>query len=448
MARTLTRPVDLHGEHMPEGAKVLLLLGSANRDERVWDRPDEFDIDRTSSVQHVGFGHGIHVCLGAALARLEMRVSLEEIFRAHARLRDRRSGMHARALRQRARLGDGADPLHAVTDVASDVDEITALIHEYAFRLDAGDLDGVAALFEHAELGSTQHDRRLRGTARGAHRTTTSVIIYDDGTPQTQHQITNVTVQVDGDHATSPQLLHGARRDRPGTPPDPRRATTSTVSSGSTACGGSPSASSTPGWSATCRATCDRTGSCCKETGPPGVVHPMETVAMPGPGDEAGLTPAAPEDAVARLRGALSRRAPPHAAARSAADVVDRGRAGRRAGLVRSPLSPGRRCTRSERLPLSNRRERLPVAPPANRSRAAGASSARATASTRSSCSAPTSCRTRSRRCPTASAAALVLRFYADCSEAETAEVLGCRPGTVGSLVHRGLAQLKKVIEL
>ncbi len=46
MARTLTRPVDLHGEQMPEGAKVLLLLGSANRDERVWDRPDEFDLDR------------------------------------------------------------------------------------------------------------------------------------------------------------------------------------------------------------------------------------------------------------------------------------------------------------------------------------------------------------------------------------------------------------------
>jgi cytochrome P450 len=79
MARTLTCPVELHGKLMPEGAKVLLLLGSANRDERVWDRPDEFDIDRSSNVQHVGFGHGIHVCLGAALARLEMRVSLEEI---------------------------------------------------------------------------------------------------------------------------------------------------------------------------------------------------------------------------------------------------------------------------------------------------------------------------------------------------------------------------------
>ena len=64
---------------MPEGAKVLLLLGSANRDERVWERPDVFDVDRASTVQHLGFGHGIHVCLGAALARLEMRVSLEEI---------------------------------------------------------------------------------------------------------------------------------------------------------------------------------------------------------------------------------------------------------------------------------------------------------------------------------------------------------------------------------
>ena len=62
-------------------ADGLLLLGSANRDERVWARPDDFDIDRKSEVQHVGFGHGIHVCLGAALARLEMRVSLEEILR-------------------------------------------------------------------------------------------------------------------------------------------------------------------------------------------------------------------------------------------------------------------------------------------------------------------------------------------------------------------------------
>lgn len=78
MARTLTRNVKVHGARMPRGDKVLLLLGSANRDERVWDRADEFDIDRAWPTHHLAFGHGIHVCLGAALARLEMRVSLEE----------------------------------------------------------------------------------------------------------------------------------------------------------------------------------------------------------------------------------------------------------------------------------------------------------------------------------------------------------------------------------
>jgi cytochrome P450 len=81
MARTLTRDVTLHGERMGEGTKVLLLLGSANRDERVFDDPGAFRLDRPRDVQHVGFGHGIHVCLGAALARLEMRVSLEELLR-------------------------------------------------------------------------------------------------------------------------------------------------------------------------------------------------------------------------------------------------------------------------------------------------------------------------------------------------------------------------------
>jgi len=84
----------------------------------------------------------------------------------------------------------------------SDVDAITALIHEYAYRLDAGDLDGVAALFEHAELGSTRHDRRRRGAAE-ARTIYDNVVIFDDGTPKTMHQITNVTVQVDGDGATA-----------------------------------------------------------------------------------------------------------------------------------------------------------------------------------------------------------------------------------------------------
>jgi ketosteroid isomerase-like protein len=94
-------------------------------------------------------------------------------------------------------LGERADPVSPVTADAGDVDAITALIHEYAFRLDAGDLDGVAALFEHAELGSTRHERRRRGAAE-ARTTYDGVIIYDDGTPRTLHQITNVTVDVDG----------------------------------------------------------------------------------------------------------------------------------------------------------------------------------------------------------------------------------------------------------
>jgi cytochrome P450 len=83
MARTLTRSTSLHGREIPEGDKVLLLLGSGNRDERVWDRADVYDIDRDWSTHHLAFGHGIHVCLGAALARLEMRVSLEEFLGRH-----------------------------------------------------------------------------------------------------------------------------------------------------------------------------------------------------------------------------------------------------------------------------------------------------------------------------------------------------------------------------
>lgn len=78
LARVLTRDVSLHGETMREGKKLLLLFGSANRDERKWDRADEFDIGR-NPAGHLAFGHGIHHCLGASLARLESRVALEEL---------------------------------------------------------------------------------------------------------------------------------------------------------------------------------------------------------------------------------------------------------------------------------------------------------------------------------------------------------------------------------
>ena len=73
---TLTES-EWHGRTIPAGEPVFLLTGSANRDEREYDRPDVFDVDREIGLA-VGFGHGIHVCIGAALARLETRITLEE----------------------------------------------------------------------------------------------------------------------------------------------------------------------------------------------------------------------------------------------------------------------------------------------------------------------------------------------------------------------------------
>ena len=62
---------------MPAGAKVALLVGAANRDERAFDRPDEYDVTR-ETANSLAFGNGTHFCLGASLARLEARISLEE----------------------------------------------------------------------------------------------------------------------------------------------------------------------------------------------------------------------------------------------------------------------------------------------------------------------------------------------------------------------------------
>jgi cytochrome P450 len=62
---------------VPRGAKVAMLFGSANRDPRVFHRPDEFDAGRTDAAQHIGFGGGIHVCIGAPLARIELQAGLD-----------------------------------------------------------------------------------------------------------------------------------------------------------------------------------------------------------------------------------------------------------------------------------------------------------------------------------------------------------------------------------
>ncbi|ABW13708.1 cytochrome P450 [Parafrankia sp. EAN1pec] len=75
--RVLTREVELHGTVLPAKSKVLLLTGSAGRDERKYPDADRFDIHRRFD-SHVSFGHGVHFCLGASLARLEGRVALQE----------------------------------------------------------------------------------------------------------------------------------------------------------------------------------------------------------------------------------------------------------------------------------------------------------------------------------------------------------------------------------
>jgi len=76
--RTATRDVTLGGHSIEAGQKVQIWEGSANRDAGVFDRADEFDITRKPNP-HLGFGQGVHYCLGANLARLELRVLYEEL---------------------------------------------------------------------------------------------------------------------------------------------------------------------------------------------------------------------------------------------------------------------------------------------------------------------------------------------------------------------------------
>jgi len=69
---------EFEGGRIPAGHPVLLLTGAATRDPRAFENPDEFDIERQPGIS-IGFGHGVHSCLGAALARMESRVALEEL---------------------------------------------------------------------------------------------------------------------------------------------------------------------------------------------------------------------------------------------------------------------------------------------------------------------------------------------------------------------------------
>lgn len=84
LPRTTTRDVEMHGTTIPQGARVMLVFGAGNLDDRVFEQPERFDIRRTIN-RHLAFGHGAHFCMGASLARLEARVGFEELLRRHPR---------------------------------------------------------------------------------------------------------------------------------------------------------------------------------------------------------------------------------------------------------------------------------------------------------------------------------------------------------------------------
>ena len=80
MRRTATQDHELHGQRIRAGDQLLLMYGSANRDPAAFTDPERFDVARRHNL-HVAFGFGTHFCLGAALARLEIRVMFEELLR-------------------------------------------------------------------------------------------------------------------------------------------------------------------------------------------------------------------------------------------------------------------------------------------------------------------------------------------------------------------------------
>ena len=80
LPRITTQDVTRHGITIPHGKEVLLVWGAANHDEREFEDPERFDIQREHTVPHMGFAFGSHLCLGMHLARMETRVLLEALF--------------------------------------------------------------------------------------------------------------------------------------------------------------------------------------------------------------------------------------------------------------------------------------------------------------------------------------------------------------------------------
>ena len=79
--RKALKDAEVGGVPIPKGAELLLVMGSANRDDAIFENPDSFDITRTNAREHLSFGFGIHYCLGNMLAKLQAKVALQEALR-------------------------------------------------------------------------------------------------------------------------------------------------------------------------------------------------------------------------------------------------------------------------------------------------------------------------------------------------------------------------------
>jgi cytochrome P450 len=89
--RVATRATTLGGTDIHEGARLFLMWGSANRDPEVFDHPDALVLDRPNASEHLGFGWGVHRCVGAPLARVEARIALEQLLAATSSIESARS---------------------------------------------------------------------------------------------------------------------------------------------------------------------------------------------------------------------------------------------------------------------------------------------------------------------------------------------------------------------
>src|SRR3546814_1654786 len=92
------------GVDIPAGSTMMLLPGAANRDPKLFENPAEFDVDRSNAKYHVAFGHGVHHCAGAHLARAEGRVAINRLLDATSEIAISRSEEHTSELQSLMRI--------------------------------------------------------------------------------------------------------------------------------------------------------------------------------------------------------------------------------------------------------------------------------------------------------------------------------------------------------